>query len=162
MIGRAGYVRIAEDGISKIEDDVSIRDTTLGRAGSLLFAVVFLTAVQGQAVGLRHCSLHDALPGSAGSERALVEPGGHDSPVSGPSAHEPGHHAQEGEHSGAPGGCMDDCHIGSTTVAEGGAARISTSALHPSSGPVTKSGLLKGHRHASYALHLPNAPPSFA
>ncbi|MDX1568675.1 MAG: hypothetical protein R3223_12790 [Longimicrobiales bacterium] len=139
-----------------------LQEKRAGRAVTFLFAVVFLTAAQGQALGLRHCSLHDALPVAGMLDRHDANSAAHGSPTaSSPihgEAHEHHHAAHEGEHSGAPGGCMDDCHVGATTVA-GPVASVSTPSLYPSSGAVAPPAAPVGPRHQTYELHLPNAPP---
>lgn len=143
-----------------------MRANFIGRICSLFFAAVFLTAAQGQALGLRHCSLHDSVPGTSHPgtpAHGSVPSTGH--PASAPDVpgeHDHGHAAQEGQHSGALGGCMDDCHVGSTSVVLGDVGSISSAALYSSPGALAGSRSFEGPRHLPYELHLPNAPPLFA
>ena len=148
---------------------MAIRNSAYGRICSLLFAVVFLAAAEGQALGLRHCSLHDALPHS-GAASNPVESSSRDHGASPDGITEEvparGHHADRGaaahehDHAGGPGGCMDDCHIGSPSSADPGDGPVSPWSLRAFSGSVDGSASLEGHRHDSFELHLPNAPPS--
>lgn len=54
---------------------------------------------------------------------------------------------------------MDDCHLGSTSVALGEVGEISSAPRYSSPGSLADSHGFDGPRHLPYELHLPNAPP---
>lgn len=152
------------------------------RLFGLLPLIAFVIAAQGQALGLEHCPLHDALPGSAYGT-VSVDPlqetgsalthGDHESPFaddhSASTTHSnggsPTHHAAapgSHDHTSGPGGCME-CGIGSGlgTMLEPG-TEASIPSLHDRVGPIARDIRVMGPRHLPFELHLPNAPPPSA
>lgn len=137
------------------------RTSWIGRLGCLLILGAFLGATEGQALGLKPCPYHDAVPESheaddpeppAPEEASLHSLG--DSDVA----------AQHPSHPKGPCTCLDDCHVGTSSAA----APTDTSLLAASPLPLVPAstlrsdGSLRGPRHHLFELHLPNAPPSTA
>ena len=139
--------------------------TFVRRTSAVFFAAVFLTTAQGKALGVRHCPVHDGVPGPA--PPAPLSSGSHDHPSDHASSHGPlaGPSTHEHDHSGAHGGCMGDCHV--ATGNHVGAFSAHSAQSEPplfssTAGPIDISTAFIGPRHAPFELHLPNAPPRSA
>lgn len=137
-----------------------IRSPTPARLLALLLAVAFVCATQGEALGLRHCPYHDAVP-VAGHQPADASDDGASAPGSHLAAADGSHSAQHRPHPDGPCTCIQDCHVG--TSQPGPASDPALLAALPAT-PVLPAasahgGMLHGPRHELFELHLPNAPP---